>query len=228
MSNNLTLQTTALATPPSGSVVETEDQGAGVQRQVVKVGNAVAVTGTFWQATQPVSGTFWQATQPISLSASANKWKAGASAGWASAFGSEVNSVASGSSILSTVIVSNSTGLDQYIDISVSLGSITSGAGSPYVGFYLYPLNQDGTTYGDGRYGSAVASQPLVNYSLGALGLIPSVTQVQTGTVVGSNQNTPMTLPPGDFKLVMFNLAGATLAGSANTIKYRTYNSALQ
>ncbi|MDQ3024567.1 MAG: hypothetical protein M3R04_09335 [bacterium] len=25
-----------------------------------------AVSGTFWQATQPVSGTFWQATQPIS------------------------------------------------------------------------------------------------------------------------------------------------------------------
>jgi hypothetical protein len=28
--------------------------------------NTVGVTGTFWQATQPVSGTFWQATQPIS------------------------------------------------------------------------------------------------------------------------------------------------------------------
>ena len=26
------------------------------------------VSGTFWQATQPVSGTFWQATQPVSLS----------------------------------------------------------------------------------------------------------------------------------------------------------------
>ena len=26
-----------------------------------------AVTGTFWQATQPVSGTFWQATQPVSI-----------------------------------------------------------------------------------------------------------------------------------------------------------------
>ena len=24
------------------------------------------VSGTFWQATQPVSGTFWQATQPVS------------------------------------------------------------------------------------------------------------------------------------------------------------------
>lgn len=28
--------------------------------------DSVAVTGTFWQATQPVSGTFWQATQPVS------------------------------------------------------------------------------------------------------------------------------------------------------------------
>ena len=27
----------------------------------------VAVSGTFWQATQPVSGTFWQATQPVSI-----------------------------------------------------------------------------------------------------------------------------------------------------------------
>lgn len=32
----------------------------------VGVTGTVAVTGTFWQATQPVSGTFWQATQPIS------------------------------------------------------------------------------------------------------------------------------------------------------------------
>lgn len=27
------------------------------------------VSGTFWQATQPVSGTFWQATQPVSIAA---------------------------------------------------------------------------------------------------------------------------------------------------------------
>jgi len=33
------------------------------------VDGTVAVTGTFWQATQPVSGTFWQATQPVSLAA---------------------------------------------------------------------------------------------------------------------------------------------------------------
>src|SRR3990167_7326765 len=28
---------------------------------------SVAVTGTFWQTTQPISGTFWQATQPVSI-----------------------------------------------------------------------------------------------------------------------------------------------------------------
>jgi hypothetical protein len=50
----------------------------------VSVSGAVAVTGTFWQATQPVSGTvgisgtvpvsgtFWQATQPVSGTVTAN------------------------------------------------------------------------------------------------------------------------------------------------------------
>ncbi len=37
----------------------------------------VAVTGTFWQATQPVSGTFWQATQPVSGTVSVNTLPAG-------------------------------------------------------------------------------------------------------------------------------------------------------
>lgn len=37
--------------------------GSGVTQPV---SGTVAVTGTFWQATQPVSGTFWQATQPVS------------------------------------------------------------------------------------------------------------------------------------------------------------------
>lgn len=35
----------------------------------VSPNNSVAVTGTFFQATQPVSGTFFQATQPVSISA---------------------------------------------------------------------------------------------------------------------------------------------------------------
>lgn len=40
---------------------------SGTITAVTSITNAVAVTGTFWQATQPVSGTFWQATQPVSI-----------------------------------------------------------------------------------------------------------------------------------------------------------------
>src|SRR5690348_14873150 len=86
-------------TAGSGTSIATDDIG-GVQYQRVKVafgtdGSAadvsssdplpvavgtVPVTGTFWQATQPVSisgsvavtGTFWQATQPVSGTVTAN------------------------------------------------------------------------------------------------------------------------------------------------------------
>jgi spore maturation protein SpmB len=40
--------------------------GNEMQVDIVSGGFDGAVTGTFWQATQPVSGTFWQATQPVS------------------------------------------------------------------------------------------------------------------------------------------------------------------
>lgn len=41
---------------------------ASIPTQQCNVTNStIAVTGTFWQATQPVSGTFWQSTQPVSI-----------------------------------------------------------------------------------------------------------------------------------------------------------------
>lgn len=40
MAGDVTYQATTLATPPSGTIVETEDQGALIQRQVVKTGAA--------------------------------------------------------------------------------------------------------------------------------------------------------------------------------------------
>lgn len=42
---------------------------ASPQHVIVDSASSVAVTGTFWQATQPVSGTFWQSTQPVSIAA---------------------------------------------------------------------------------------------------------------------------------------------------------------
>lgn len=44
MANNLTTQHATLATIPDATVIETLDQGGGVQRQVVSVGNTPAVT----------------------------------------------------------------------------------------------------------------------------------------------------------------------------------------
>jgi hypothetical protein len=62
-------------------VVAKGDQTTGLW---VNIKNAsLAVTGTFWQATQPVSGTFWQATQPVSGTVTANQGTAAAlSSGW--------------------------------------------------------------------------------------------------------------------------------------------------
>jgi hypothetical protein len=52
---------------PSTPVTGTFWQATQPVSGTVTVGNAsLAVTGTFYQATQPVSGTFWQATQPVS------------------------------------------------------------------------------------------------------------------------------------------------------------------
>ena len=49
------------------------DVGSNIDIGTVTIGDVTvanpfdgAVTGTFWQATQPVSGTFWQSTQPVS------------------------------------------------------------------------------------------------------------------------------------------------------------------
>jgi hypothetical protein len=61
----------AVTQPVSGSVAVSNFPIGFLAAQsgtwTVGVSGSVAVTGTFWQATQPVSGTFWQATQPVSI-----------------------------------------------------------------------------------------------------------------------------------------------------------------
>jgi hypothetical protein len=49
---------------PGGGTVAIDQTGTANDVEVTN--SSIAVTGTFWQATQPVSGTFWQATQPVS------------------------------------------------------------------------------------------------------------------------------------------------------------------
>jgi hypothetical protein len=69
----------AVSNFPASQVVSgtiTANQGTSpwvVSLASTTITGSVAVTGTFWQATQPVSGTFWQATQPVSGTITANQ-----------------------------------------------------------------------------------------------------------------------------------------------------------
>lgn len=147
------------------------------------------------------------------------KWISGSGQGltWGDAFSTAtLNSIGSSNAILSDVAVANGTALDIFADVSVILGSTTYAAPN-FVGVYLYPLNSDGSTYGDGRFGSAAAGPPPSNYAVGSIGMV-AATQAQEGSL------TRVVLPPGTFKFVLYNQMGAAFPASGNTCQYRTYN----
>lgn len=146
---------------------------------------------------------------------STEKWITGTTSGWTSAFGSITDSLASGSAVASSISITNGTALDIFADISMSLSSAAF-ALPLYMGFFLYPLNQDGTTYGDNNFTSASTLTPPGNYAIGTIG-VSTTAGAQNGSLVR------VVLPPGTFKFVVQNNAGVTL-GSGNTIQYRTYN----
>jgi hypothetical protein len=150
------------------------------------------------------------------------KWIAGSGVGltWTNAYtGTTLNSIASGNAILSDVQIDNSTALDVFADLSIALASAAFTA-SPFVGVYLYPLNKDGTTYGDGRFGTSAAGPPGASYYVGRIPLV-AATQAQNGTL------RRIVLPPGAFKFVLHNQGGIAFAATANTCQYRTYNRAV-
>ena len=146
------------------------------------------------------------------------KWIAGSLVGltWANAYTTQPVSIVNGNAILSDLVIDNSTALDVFADFSMNLGSVAVVAPN-YIGVYLYPFNQDGSTYGDGRFGSSAAGPPASPYWVGNI-VVPTGTAANEGTVRG------IILPPGQFKWVIYNQLGVTMAGSANTAKYRTYN----
>lgn len=147
------------------------------------------------------------------------KWIAGSGQGlsWGNAFSTEINSIVNGNAILSSVAIANGSPLDIFADLSFVAGATITSAAPNYLGFYLYPLNEDGTTYGDGRFGSSAAGPPPGNYFVGSIGFAAAASTTIAGVVRG------IILPPGTFKFVLYNGAGATL-DAGPTCKYRTYN----
>lgn len=134
-----------------------------------------------------------------------------APAGWQVAFGTEINSLASGSYALSSIIIDNTSGLLTDGWLSVALGSVAPSAAGASLAFYLQALNQDGTTYGDGVASGTVL--PVSGY-LGSIGWPTSATAAtQTQSMKIERE-----IPPTKFKLGVVNNLGSALAASGNTV----------
>lgn len=143
-------------------------------------------------------------------------WGTSAQSGFSSADLAFFNTAASGSGVVASSAVANSTNLDLYGEVSFAFTTSAATSGSVWVDIYLLPLNQDATTYGDGTASGALKSTaPGQSYVVARVNVPAGVTAV-TGT------SRPFALPRGDFKLAFFPSAG-TLAGSpAVTISLRT------
>lgn len=151
------------------------------------------------------------------------KLVAGAQSGFASVMTTELNSLVTGNAVIGSTAIANATNLDLEIEFSFTTGGSITPTGSPFVGLYLYPLNGDGTTYGDGRFGSTAAGPPPSNYYAGFCGL-PASAATQTGTFGWPGLGTRILLPTGSFKPVFYNATGVTLSSSGNILYYRTTN----
>lgn len=151
-------------------------------------------------------------------------WTAGNGVGltWTQLFsaGASLNSVASANSILdSTGAIGNGVSLDMFADVSVQLGALTTVAPAQ-LNIFIYSLNGDATTYGDGQFapGTASALLPAANLYVGTISFPVATTTAQVGILER------IILPPGAFRFLIQNQTGAALASSGNAFQYRTYN----
>ncbi len=150
----------------------------------------------------------------------------GAGSSWTTAINSsDMASMTTGKTVLSTVAdIANWTNLDQFIQISWSLviASSTTTAAS-ILSFYLYYLNQDGTTYGDGQLTAGTAATitssvlPCFTWNIPAL--------AGTTTMVGNSMGGgPILVSPGSFRLAILQGSGFTLTAGTQTVKIETFN----
>ncbi len=130
--------------------------------------------------------------------------------------------LATANTVLSSVAdIANGTNLDQFMDISASLvissSTIVAGAN---LAFWLYALNQDGTTYGDGQLtaGTGAAKTP----TFPPCAVMPLVAAAAQTALIGFVQG--IIIPPGSFRVAIQNNSGFTLTAGTQTVKYRTYN----
>ncbi len=139
-------------------------------------------------------------------------WNAALS--YTSALSTELNSLASGSVAVASTAIDNTTALNTDGWVSVSLPTVATGTGAPSLDVYLLPLNQDGTTYGDGTATGTVL--PGGAYYVGSIAWTASLASgTQTGSLYIASG-----IPPTKFKLAVVNNIGNALAASGNVVAF--------
>lgn len=134
----------------------------------------------------------------------------------------DLNSLATGASVMSSLSFDNTVALDQFMDLSyvgafTAAQTVAAGAG---IGLWLACLNADNTTYGGGRF-VAGTQLPTFNPLLDPLGGIPIEPGTTITAISGLLLNT--TIPPRVFRFVAQNQTGFALAASGNMISGASY-----
>jgi hypothetical protein len=129
------------------------------------------------------------------------------------------NSLASGSCVVAASAITNSSSLDLYADVSFVLTVGGTTTATSLLVLYILPLNQDGTTYGDGA--STGSTPPVSTYQVSSVLVASGVTS--GNTITGTFRG--VVLPAGNFKFAIASQLGVALnASAAATVSYRTYN----
>jgi hypothetical protein len=153
-------------------------------------------------------------------------WVAGllnAGLGWTQVLNfAAATTIVNGNSVLDSADITNGTSLDIFADFSISLtiasSTIVAGAN---MAFWIYALNQDGTTYGDNHLTSGASAA--VTPSFAPDFVIPCFAAATQTTIIGNARG--IILPPGTIRFAVQNNSGFTL--TAATYKYRSYNTNL-
>lgn len=125
---------------------------------------------------------------------------------------SDFNSLANGSFVLATTALTNQDDLDLLMEVSFSVEVGGTTTASSFLSLYMMPLNQDGTTYGDGTPSGTAMPSP--SYLWDTVSVRSGVTS--GNAVVGTFPNWPyLPIPPGTFKLGIGNNLGVAMDSTA-------------
>lgn len=117
--------------------------------------------------------------------------------------------------------INNESDLSTFMDLELALASLDlSGKASPMVVVYMLESIDGGIDFDTGDDAvSAEASMPPTDKICTHFGLRPG-----TGAEAKLAVKSLIPIPPGRFKLMLRNKAGAAFGATGNTLSYRTYN----